>query len=243
VGRGGCFTKPNKFFNFFFALLYVSPFSHKPNYPSAHLLSANSMSDFAKRLRGLFKKGGARLLQERYPQYRIGRHSYGDLKVRQWGEGAKLEIGSFCSIAGGVKIFLGGEHRADWVTTFPFTDLWREDAGYLPGHPHSKGDVIIGNDVWIGAEALIMSGVKVGDGAVIGARAVVTKNVPPYAIVAGNPARLVRFRFDQNVIDRLIRLAWWDCNDEQIKKLLPLMLSQDIEVFLAAAEKVSVHTA
>lgn len=188
------------------------------------------------KIRRHFKKKDV-TLQERYPQYAIGRHSYGDLKVRHWGEGARLEIGAFCSFAEGVKILLGGEHRVDWVTTFPFSVLWKQAAGGITGHPHSKGDVIIGNDVWVGTEALIMSGVRIGDGAVIGARAVVTRDVPPYAIVAGHPARLVRYRFAQERIDRLLRLAWWNWSDAAIARHLPALLSADIDAFLDAAEK------
>lgn len=174
-------------------------------------------------------------LAERFPQYEIGRASYGDLEVRSWKEGATLKVGAFCSFAAGVKIFLGGEHRTDWVTTFPFPALWKERAGHIPGHPKSRGDVIIGNDVWIGAEAVIMSGVRIGDGAVVGARAVVTRDVPPYAIVAGNPAVLIRLRFAEPVIERLREIAWWNWSDERIGRQMPLLLSERIEDFIAAA--------
>ncbi len=90
-----------------------------------------------------------------YPDFKIGRCTYGRPEVLSWGEGTTLEVGAFCSIADGVKIFLGGEHRVDWVTTYPFNFLW-ERAYSFKGHPASKGDVIIGNDVWIGAESVIM---------------------------------------------------------------------------------------
>src|SRR5436309_15865766 len=87
-------------------------------------------------------------LRQRYPQYDIGRGSYSDdLIVRSWNNETKLKIGNYCSIAAGVKIYLGGEHRSDWVTTYPFPALWSE-AAHIPGHPRSKGDVVIGNDVW-----------------------------------------------------------------------------------------------
>jgi chloramphenicol O-acetyltransferase type B len=195
------------------------------------------MTSIRYRLARLFGKKRPVTLQERYPQYRIGRHSYGDLKVRSWGEGTLLEVGAFCSFASGVKVFLGGEHRVDWVTSFPFPELWKELAGHFPGHPHSKGDVVIGNDVWFGTEAIIMSGVRIGDGAVVGARAVVTRDVPPYAIVAGSPARLVRFRFEPSIIDRLVSLAWWHWDDQRIGKLLPLLLSANVEAFIAAADE------
>jgi acetyltransferase-like isoleucine patch superfamily enzyme len=173
-------------------------------------------------------------LQERFPQYEIGRASYGNPAIRDWGEGASLKIGAFCSMAAGVKIFLGGEHRTDWVTTFPFPVLWKKQAGHIPGHPKTRGDVIIGNDVWIGTEAIILSGVHIGDGAVIGARAVVASDVPPYAIVAGNPARLVRLRFADNLIERLQKVAWWNWDDERIARHMHLLLSEDIGAFIDA---------
>jgi acetyltransferase-like isoleucine patch superfamily enzyme len=175
-------------------------------------------------------------LAERYPQYDIGRWSYGSPEILTWDEGAMLRIGAFCSIANGVSIMLGGEHRPDWVTTYPFSVLWVHGRAFA-GHPVSKGDVSIGNDVWIGREALILSGVRIGDGAVIGARAVVAGDVEPYAIVAGNPARVIRYRFSPSVISRLLGLCWWNWADDKIERLLPLMLSSDIESFLAVAEK------
>lgn len=191
--------------------------------------------DFLGKLRRRFK-GRKTSLQDRFPQYEIGRASYGDLKVRSWKEGATLKIGAFCSIAAGVKIFLGGEHRTDWVTTFPFPALWKAQAGHFPGHPRTRGDVRIGNDVWIGAEAVITSGVTVGDGAVIGMRAVVTRDVPPYAIVAGNPARIIRTRFPETQVERLLAIAWWNWSDERIGRYMPLLLADDMARFIEACE-------
>lgn len=193
------------------------------------------MRRFFKKILG--REGREKLsLQDRFPGYEIGRESYGGLSVRSWNEGATLKMGAFCSIATGVKIFLGGEHRTDWVTTFPFPDLWKDVAGHIKGHPKTRGDVIVGNDVWIGTEAVVMSGVRIGNGAVIGARSVVTKDVPPYAIVAGNPAREVRMRFDNKTIARLEAIAWWNWDDKKIKRNLPLLLSGDVECFLKSAE-------
>ena len=182
-----------------------------------------------------FKKNRGRTLQDRYPQYRIGKGSYGDLEVHDWGEGSTLCIGAFCSIAHGVKIFLGGEHRTDWVTTYPFNILWKKGED-IEGHPKTKGDVIIGNDVWVGSEAIILSGVTIGSGAVIGARAVVVSAVPPYTVVAGNPARVVSKRFADDIIDRLLEVKWWDWDNHRIEKALPLLLNVDIESFLLAID-------
>jgi len=180
--------------------------------------------------------GKKKNIQERYPQYEIGRGTYGKPQISSWGEGATLRIGAFCSIASGVNIYLGGEHRIDWVTTYPFSVLWKA-AKHIKGHPKTKGDVIIGNDVWIGAGAVILSGVTVGDGAVIGTNAVVTKNVPPYAIVAGNPARIAKKRFDEETIYHLLKIRWWEWGDNRIEKFLPLLLDNNIEKFLRVAEQ------
>ncbi len=181
----------------------------------------------------IFKKR-KKTLQERFPQYQFGRSTYGNPTIHSWGEGATLEVGSFTSIAPGVQIFLGGEHRIDWVTTFPFSVLWEgKDAA---GYSKTKGDVLIGNDVWIATEAIIMSGVTIGDGVVIGARAVVTKNVPPYAIVAGNPAIVMKQRFDDKTIQRLLDVKWWSWSDSKIKAALPLLLNDEIDKFLKFAE-------
>lgn len=190
---------------------------------------------FLRRLKQRIK-GKKLTLQARFPQYEIGRASYGNPVVRSWKEGAVLRMGSFCSIAAGVKIFLGGEHRTDWVTTFPFSKLWPEKAGQIPGHPKTRGDVVIGSDVWIGAEAVIMSGVRIGDGAVVGTRALVTRDIPPYAIAAGNPATVVRMRFPEEVVKSLLEIAWWEWPDERIARFMPLLLSDRIDDFIRQAK-------
>jgi acetyltransferase-like isoleucine patch superfamily enzyme len=187
-----------------------------------------------KMFRNILKKR-KKSLREKYPQFQFGKETYGNPKIHYWKEGATLQIGSFTSIASGVQIFLGGNHRIDWVTTFPFNVLWKEGIN-ISGHPDTKGDVIIGNDVWIAAEAVIMSGVTINDGAVIGARAVVTKDVPPYAVIAGNPARVVKKRFDDTTIQRLSDVKWWLWSDDRIKESLPLLLNNDINKFLEYAE-------
>jgi acetyltransferase-like isoleucine patch superfamily enzyme len=179
--------------------------------------------------------GPKQSLRARYPDYQIGAGSYGDLTVLEWGEGTTLTIGAYSSIGSNVTAFLGGEHRTDWVTTFPFSALW-EAGKHIKGHPASKGNVAIGSDVWIANDVFIMSGVTIGDGAVIGARAVVTKDVPAYAVVAGNPSRIVRFRFDPRTINRLLAIRWWEWEPARIANSLPVLLNADIESFLAAAE-------
>lgn len=170
------------------------------------------------------------------PPIEMGEGSYGTPRVFSWGEGAALKIGKYCSIGGDVKIFLGGEHRHDWVTTYPFSFFWPEMTGGIQGHPKTKGDVTIGNDVWIGSFVCILSGVKIGDGAVIGAQAVVAKDVPPYAIVVGNPARVIKYRFDEATIQKLLKIKWWNWCKEEIAKALPLMLSDNVGAFIEYCE-------
>ncbi len=137
--------------------------------------------------------------------------------------GSKLVIGHFCSIASDVTIFLGGYHYTDRITTFPFS---RRRSSY------SKGGVTIGSDVWIAHGATLLDGVTIGDGAVVAACSVVTRSVPPYAIVGGNPARLIRYRFSEDVIQRLLRIRWWDWEKEKIAGAKRLLNSNRIEEFL-----------
>jgi acetyltransferase-like isoleucine patch superfamily enzyme len=167
----------------------------------------------------------------RYLKYEIGEWTYGKPRIRSWREGTTLKIGRFCSIADGVTVLLGGEHRVDWVTTFPINILFGVER--VPGLPHTKGDVVIGHDVWIGQNALILSGVQIGNGAVIAARSVVKESVLPYSIVAGNPAKHVKFRFSKLIIDDLQKIEWWNWPLSKIEEAWPLLLSSDIEAFIA----------
>jgi len=159
--------------------------------------------------------------------YDVGRGTYGEPTVMHWGEKATLKVGAYCSIADGVKIYLGGNHRVDWITTYPFS-VFRESAKQIPGHPSTKGDVIIGHDVWIGDDAKILSGVSIGNGAVIGASAVVSSDVAPYSIVAGNPARQIKMRFTEAEILILEALEWWSWNEEKLDAAMPYLLQDDV---------------
>ena len=144
----------------------------------------------------------------------------------------KLVIGSFCSIGSGAAFIMAGNqgHRNDWVSSFPF--FWMPDVpafaqarnGFQPA-----GDTVIGNDVWIGSEAVIMPGVTIGHGAVIGTRSLVARDVEPYMIVGGNPAKPIRKRFDDARIAMLMEMQWWDWDDAQLQPAMPLLTSGDIE--------------
>ena len=148
----------------------------------------------------------------------------------EW-NGDRLIIGKFCQIAAGVEFVMNGaNHQMNAVTTFPFYTLqgWNMKTPALSDLP-LKGDTVIGNDVWIGQNATIMPGVHIGDGAIIGANSIVTGEVQPYTIVAGNPARLIRKRFDDEMIDLLERFAWWDKPIDEINALIPILTSSDLE--------------
>jgi acetyltransferase-like isoleucine patch superfamily enzyme len=165
-------------------------------------------------------------------RYRIGDHTYGKPRVVSWGEGTSLRIGKYCSISTHVTIFLGSEHHTEWVSTYPFPSLW-DEAKSIKGHPATKGDVVIGNDVWIGFGATILSGVNIGDGAAIGACSLVARSVPPYAVVAGNPARVVRYRFDDETIERLLEIKWWDWPEDKVRENVKLVCSGSVGEFVA----------
>lgn len=169
-------------------------------------------------------------------EFEVGRYAWGHLQVNNRAPGCVLRIGQFCSIAHGTQVILGGEHRSDFVSTYRFGtyppfDRWAE--------PHAassvgRGDVVIGNDVWIGHEATILSGVTLGDGVVVGARSVVRQDAPPYAFVVGNPARVAGFRFSPEQIEALLRIRWWDWEEERIVAALPLIMADDVQAFIDA---------
>ncbi|MDR1434771.1 CatB-related O-acetyltransferase [Candidatus Endomicrobiellum devescovinae] len=144
----------------------------------------------------------------------------------------KLIIGKFCSIANGVKfLFNAGNHSSSSLANFPFAifeDLFNLGLDVTTAW-NNKGDIVIGNDVWIGYDALIMSGVHIGDGAIIGSRAVVTRDVKPYEVVGGIPAKVIKKRFNEDIIKELLNIRWWDADILKIKKAIPEIVSGNIK--------------
>ena len=171
----------------------------------------------------------------------VGKHTYGTPTVHWGGYGKKLYIGNFCSIGPNVSVFLGGNHNTKYVTTFPFGTTSKSTFTLHNvddhGHPFSNGDVIIGNDVWIGNGVTIMSGVTVGDGAIIAANSHVVKNVEPYSITGGNPAKTIKYRVTKEQIEKLLKIKWWDWPDEVINIFTPLLCNTDIDNFIHFASE------
>ena len=147
--------------------------------------------------------------------------------------GEKLIIGKFCQIASGTKFIMGpANHRLCSVTTYPFNVFGGAFTENTPDHVSQlprKGDTVVGNDVWFGRESVIMPGVKIGDGAIIAAYSVVAKDVEPYTLVGGNPARFIKKRFSGELTGLLLRLKWWDFQGEKLAEILPLLCDSDLQ--------------
>jgi virginiamycin A acetyltransferase len=159
-----------------------------------------------------------------------------NVNIISWSDEYKINVGKYCSIGRDCNFFLHANHRPDWVTTSsqllgPVTHEISKMHMEM-GHPSCKGDIIVGNDVWIGAKATIMSGVKIGDGAIVGATSTVTKDVPPYAIVAGNPAKIIKYRFTEKQINSLLEISWWNWEEDKIKSKSMSMWSNNIDEFI-----------
>ncbi|MCX6052189.1 MAG: CatB-related O-acetyltransferase [Campylobacterales bacterium] len=174
--------------------------------------------------------------KSKYENYTIGKNSYGVPEVYDWNEGSTLKIGSYCSISSNVKIYLGGHHRTDWISTYPFPAFFNS-AKKIQDFGGTNGDVEIGSDVWICSNVIILSGVKIGDGAVIANGALVTKDVSDYEIVGGNPAKHIRYRFDQQTIKLLQSIAWWKWEEDEILKIVDIICSTNIEQLIEYSEQ------
>lgn len=166
----------------------------------------------------------------------VGSYYDRDVEIISWSDKYKVLIGKYCSIGRNTCFFLHADHRKDWITTS--SQLWGPVTPSIArmhmgmGHPTCEGNIIIKNDVWIGAKSTIMSGVTIHNGAVIGACSVVTKDVEPYSIVVGNPSRLIGYRFQESTIQKLLDIAWWDWPETKIQEEAKLMWSNNIFGFI-----------
>lgn len=167
-----------------------------------------------------------------------GRGTYFDrtINIFSWSDKFHIWLGSYVSIGRDCNFFLHANHRVDWITTS--SQLWGPVTPEIAnmhmemGHPTCNGDIHVGNDVWIGAKATIMSGIKINHGAVVAAGSVVTKDVPPYAIVGGNPAKIIRYRFTEQQIESLLKIKWWDWEESKIKEHAMKLWNNDIDEFI-----------
>jgi acetyltransferase-like isoleucine patch superfamily enzyme len=168
----------------------------------------------------------------------VGRHTYGynEATFPMFTEGARIEVGAYCSISDQARIIGGGEHVITRASTYPLTARLFDPARRTGTDALDTGPTVVGNDVYIGVAAIILSGVTIGDGAVIGAGAVVAKPIPAYAVAVGNPAQIIRYRFDESTRERLLALRWWDWDDKEIEEALP-WFNSDIESFLDDMER------
>lgn len=163
----------------------------------------------------------------------IGRHTYGQPRIWSYkGSERKVVIGPFTSIAPGVEIVTGGMHPADWVSLYPFRSRFGLPGAYEDGMPSSRGDVVIGPDVWIGTNVLVLSGVTIGPGAIIAAGSVVTRDVPAYHIAGGVPAKVLKPRFSEAIIAAMLEIRWWEWDDAKILAEVELLSSGRIEAFV-----------
>jgi len=178
-----------------------------------------------------------------------GKHTYGPepklMGIPEISIGSS--IGKFCSIADNLQFILKGTHMIDWVTTYPFQAMWSMNVPLydikgivgVDGDPIIQSPIIIGNDVWIASNVKIKQGVTIGDGAVLATECFVTKDVPPYAVVGGNPAKIIRFRFTERQIKDLLEIKWWDWDDQIIRKMVPLMTSKNIDKFIETVKNIN----
>ena len=163
----------------------------------------------------------------------VGKHTYGKVIVDAYeGSEEELKIGKYCSISRDVRFINGGIHPAEWVSLYPFRIKWQLEGAYSDGMPASKGPIHVKNDVWLGTGSTILSGVTIGNGAIIMAGSIVTKDVPPYTIVGGVPAKIVKRRFNDEEIKALEKIKWWDWPEDKIKENINLLSAADLKEFI-----------
>tara|TARA_B110000503_G_scaffold45950_1_gene75070 strand:+ start:1416 stop:2054 length:639 start_codon:yes stop_codon:yes gene_type:complete len=171
----------------------------------------------------------------------VGKWSYGNPKIYRWDWKSKIKIGNFCSLGPDIKFYIGGNHRQDWITTSPlpasqFSKTFNK-AQNIKNFSTSKGDINIGNDVWIGGNTIILSGVTIGNGATIGAGSVVTSDILPFSVCAGNPIKKIRNRFDDDLIKKIQESQWWNFDDHVINELSEYLCSNNFDDFFEALKK------
>jgi acetyltransferase-like isoleucine patch superfamily enzyme len=165
----------------------------------------------------------------------MGIQSYGNPRIDSYkGSESKVIIGNYCSISKNVVMVTGGDHPQGWVSTYPFRIRLGLPGAYCDGMPMTKGKIVIGSDVWIGTDVMILSGVTIGHGAIVAAGSVVTKDIQPYAIAAGIPAKVIKYRFNEKQILALLRIKWWEWSEDMIKEVVSLLSSPDIDQFIDA---------
>ena len=172
----------------------------------------------------------------------VGKWSYGNPRILRWDYSSKIKIGNFCSLGPDIDFYIGGNHRADWISTSQlpasqFNDVF-EKAKTIKNFSISKGDIEIGHDVWIGGRTTILSGVKIGTGAVIAAGSVVVNDVDPYTITGGNPNRILKKRFKDSTIQKLLETEWWNLSDDKIDILSPYLLSNNFDAFFESIKDI-----
>jgi acetyltransferase-like isoleucine patch superfamily enzyme len=203
---------------------------------------------FLRWLRHALRRAHDAILEPRYAQQRrlvkagrmtVGRHTYGIpvIKTYENEPHQRLLVGSYSALSEESIVMLGGEHAVDQVTTFPLRITLGLPGALEDGMPVKTGDTVIGSDVWLTMRTFVRSGVTIGDGAIVAAGAVVINDVPPFAIVGGNPAKVIRYRFSPEQIEALLEIRWWDWPDELVVEATPLLSDTDIDKFIAWARE------
>ena len=170
------------------------------------------------RLKGVTKIGAGN------PNISLGSYSYmGKLSLYCWKDGYSLSIGRYCSLATELTVILGGEHDIDWVSTYPFISNWNMKHIEHKNTPKCRGNIVIEDDVWIGHGVTLLSGTTIGTGSVIGANTVIRGKIPPYSIVCGNPAKIIRKRFDEQLCKKLLESKWWMMDKDELSPFVEFM--------------------